>query len=134
MNKHVSDGPISRLRQRLINDMTTRRFRHERRMSTIWCMRRCGAPRSATICAMSGDGPHIASVEDVRWFQIMQQEAGVPAPTMNSIVAVLRLFFSHTLDRPGFPWVRASRLARENSGDPTGRLDLSRPKRVHSSL
>jgi site-specific recombinase XerD len=38
--------------------------------------------------------------EDLRRFQIEQQGAGVPAPTMNSIVAALRFFFNHTLDRP----------------------------------
>ncbi|MGQ2931007.1 MAG: tyrosine-type recombinase/integrase, partial [Sphingopyxis sp.] len=38
--------------------------------------------------------------EDVRQFQIEQQEAGVPAPTMNSIVSALRFLFTHTLDRP----------------------------------
>src|SRR3546814_6603984 len=30
----------------------------------------------------------------------LQQQAGVPAPTMNSIVGALRFFFTHTLDRP----------------------------------
>jgi len=38
--------------------------------------------------------------EELRRFQIEQQEAGVPVPTMNSIVAALRFFFTHTLDRP----------------------------------
>ena len=54
--------------------------------------------RFATWLARS---PHTATAEDIRRFQIEQQEAGVPAPTMNSIVAALRFFFTHTLDRPG---------------------------------
>lgn len=54
--------------------------------------------RFATWLARS---PHTATAEDVRRFQIEQREAGVPAPTMNSIVAALRFFFTHTLDRPG---------------------------------
>jgi integrase/recombinase XerD len=36
----------------------------------------------------------------VRRFQIEQRDAGVPAPTMNSIVSALRFFFTHTIDRP----------------------------------
>ena len=47
-----------------------------------------------------GRSPHTATAEDVRRFQIEQREAGVPAPTMNSIVAALRFLFTHTLDRP----------------------------------
>lgn len=47
-----------------------------------------------------GRSPHTATAEDLRQFQIEQQEAGVPVPTMNSIVAALRFFFTHTLDRP----------------------------------
>lgn len=44
--------------------------------------------------------PDTATTDDVRQFQIAQSEAGVPVPTMNSIVSALRLFFTHTLDRP----------------------------------
>ncbi|WP_293966921.1 phage integrase N-terminal SAM-like domain-containing protein [Sphingopyxis sp.] len=44
--------------------------------------------------------PHTATAEDIRQFQFEQLEAGVPAPTMNSIVGALRFFFTHTLDRP----------------------------------
>ena len=36
----------------------------------------------------------------MRLFQVEQRESGVPAPTMNSIVAALRFLFTHTLDRP----------------------------------
>ena len=49
---------------------------------------------------MAGALAHTATAEDVRRFQIEQQDAGVPVPTMNSIVAALRFFFTHTLDRP----------------------------------
>ena len=36
----------------------------------------------------------------MRRFQIEQGDAGVPTPTMNSIVSALRFFFTHTIDRP----------------------------------
>jgi hypothetical protein len=35
-----------------------------------------------------------------RRFQIEQRDAGVPTPTMNSIVSALQFFFTHTIDRP----------------------------------
>jgi len=36
----------------------------------------------------------------VRRFQVEQNDAGVPVPSMNSVVSALRFFFTHTLDRP----------------------------------
>jgi integrase/recombinase XerD len=92
MNELVPVGPISPLRQRLIDDMTMRRFSRETQRNYI---RDVG--RFAT---WLGRSPHTATAEDVRQFQIEQQEAGVPAPTMNSIVVALRFLFNHTLDRP----------------------------------
>ena len=44
--------------------------------------------------------PDTATADDVRRFQIEQRDAGVPTPTMNSIVSALRFFFTHTIDRP----------------------------------
>lgn len=84
--------PVSPLRQRLIDDMTMRRFSRETQRNYL---RDVG--RFAT---WLGRSPHTATAEDLRRFQIEQQEAGVPVPTMNSIVAALRFFFTHTLDRP----------------------------------
>ena len=55
-----------------------------------------------------GRSPGTATAEDLRRFQVEQREAGVPVPTMNSIVAALRFFFTHTLDRPDL----ARRLVR----------------------
>src|SRR3546814_2134132 len=92
MNELIQIGPISPLRQRLIDDMAFRRFTQETQRGYL---RDVG--RFAT---WLGRSPHTASAEDIRHFQIEQQQAGVPAPTMNSIVAALRFFFTHTLDRP----------------------------------
>ncbi len=85
-------APISTLRQRLIDDMTMRRFSRETQRNYI---RDVG--RFATFL---GRSPGTATAEDLRRFQVEQREAGVPVPTMNSIVAALRFFFTHTLDRP----------------------------------
>ena len=92
MNDLVPVLAISPLRQRLIDDMTLRRFSRETQRNYI---RDVG--RFAT---WLGRSPHTATAEDIRLFQIEQRDAGVPAPTMNSIVAALRFFFTHTLDRP----------------------------------
>src|ERR1700744_2554590 len=86
------DCPISPLRQRLIDDMNVRRFSSETQRNYI---RDVG--RFATFLRRS---PDTATADDVRRFQIEQRDAGVPTPTMNSIVSALRFFFTHTIDRP----------------------------------
>jgi hypothetical protein len=75
MNELIPVGPVSPLRQRLIDDMTMRRFSRETQRNYI---RDVG--RFAT---WLGRSPHTAIAEDLRRFQIEQQEAGVPVPTMN---------------------------------------------------
>ncbi|WP_170003090.1 tyrosine-type recombinase/integrase [Pseudopontixanthobacter vadosimaris] len=93
-------APVSPLRQRLIDDMNMRHFSRETQRNYI---RDVG--RFATFL---GRPPDTATAEDLRRFQIEQREAGMPVPTMNSIVAALRFFFTHTLDRPDL----ARRLVR----------------------
>ncbi|MBF0864334.1 MAG: tyrosine-type recombinase/integrase [Gluconobacter potus] len=92
MTELISVGAISPLRQRLIDDMTMRGFSRETQRNYI---RDVG--RFATHL---GRSPHTATAEEVRQFQIEQHEAGLPIPTMNSIVSALRFFFTYTLDRP----------------------------------
>lgn len=92
MNMLVMTAPVSSLRQRLIDDMTMRRFSRATQRNYI---RDIG--RFATFL---GRPPDTATAQDLRRFQITQQDAGVPVPTMNSIVSALRFFFIHTLDRP----------------------------------
>jgi site-specific recombinase XerD len=84
--------PISPLRRRLIEDMNMRRFSRATQRNYI---RDVG--RLATFLRRP---PDTATADDVRRFQVEQRDAGLPAPTMNSIVAALRFFFTHTLDRP----------------------------------
>jgi site-specific recombinase XerD len=92
MTISVPATAISPLRQRLIDDMSMRRFSAATERNYI---RDVG--RFATFL---GRPPDTATAEDLRRFQVDQQESGVPVPTMNSIVAALRFFFTHTLDRP----------------------------------
>src|SRR3984885_13962570 len=92
MNETIRTAAISPLRQRLIDDMNMRRFSRETQRNHL---RDVG--RFATFL---GRSPDTATVDDVRQFQIEQREAGVPTPTMNSIVSALRFFFTQTIDRP----------------------------------
>ena len=88
----VLDAPVSPLRQRLIDDMTMRRFSRETQRNYI---RDVG--RFATFL---GRSPDAATADDLRRFQVEQRDAGVPVPTVNSIVSALRFFYTHTIDRP----------------------------------
>ena len=92
MDETIRTAAISPLRQRLIDDMNMRRFSRATQHNYI---RDVG--RFATFL---GRSPDTATADDVRRFQIEQCDAGVPTPTMNSIVSALRFFFTHTIDRP----------------------------------
>jgi integrase/recombinase XerD len=100
MDVHVPAVPVSPLRQRLIDDMTMRRFSQETQRNYIRDVGR--------FASFLGRPPDTATTEDLRRFQVDQREAGVPVPTMNSIVSALRFFFTQTLDRPDL----ARRLVR----------------------
>ena len=94
------DTPVSPLRQRLIDDMNMRRFSRETQRNYLRDIGR--------LATFLGRSPDTATTDDLRRFQIEQQEDGVPVPTMNSIVSALRFFFTQTLDRPDL----ARRLVR----------------------
>ena len=88
MDESVRTAAISPLRQRLIDGMNMRRFSRETQRNYI---RDVG--RFATFL---GRSPGMATADDVRRFQVEQRDAGVPTPTMNSIVSALRFFFTQT--------------------------------------
>ncbi|WP_181149635.1 tyrosine-type recombinase/integrase [Ensifer aridi] len=92
MSHSVLDAPISPLRQRLIDDMNMRRFSRETQRNYLRDIGR--------LATFLGRSPDTATSDDLRRFQIEQQQDGVPVPTMNSIVSALRFFFTHTVDRP----------------------------------
>src|SRR5258708_26341213 len=92
MDESLPATTISPLRQRLIDDMTIRRFSPETQRNYI---RDVG--RFATFL---GRRPDTATAEDLRRFQIDQRDTGVPTPTLNTILAALRVFFTHSHDRP----------------------------------
>ena len=129
MNELAPVSPVSPLRQRLIDDMTVRHFNHETQRNYL---RDVG--RFAT---WLGRSPHTAVAEDLRRFQIEQQGAGVPAPTMNSIVAALRFFFNHTLDRPAAGCLAAVSMLRrthDRHRDLRAPLSASRSASQHQRI
>lgn len=69
MNELVQIGPISPLRQRLLDDMALRRFGLETQRNYLRDVSR--------FATWLGRSPHTASAEDVRQFQFEQHEAGV---------------------------------------------------------
>ena len=83
---------ISPLRQRLIDDMILRRFSGATQRNYIRDVRR--------FATFLGRRPDTATADDLRRFQVEQREAGVPVPTMNSIVSALRFLFTRRSTGP----------------------------------
>jgi integrase/recombinase XerD len=86
------DKPISRLRRRMIEDMTARRFKEKVQKDYIRHVRR--------FAAFLGRSPDSATSEDVRRFQLHMAEQRIGVPTINSAIAAPRFFFNVTLERP----------------------------------
>ena len=87
----MTDKIIGPLQQRMIEDMSLRRFGEKTQKDYI------RAVKNLTI--FLGRSPNTASNEDLRLFQLHLAENHVGAPTMNSTVSALRFFFTVTLDR-----------------------------------
>jgi site-specific recombinase XerD len=92
MTTPLPNTPVSPLRQKLIDDMNMRHFSVATQRNYIRDV--------ARFASFLRRPPDTATTEDVRQFQLAQSEAGVPVPTMNSVVSALRFFFTNTLDRP----------------------------------
>ena len=99
----MSDKPISPLRQRMIDDMTARRFKEKVQKDYVLHVR--------TFAAFLGRSPDRAASEDLRRFQLHMAKQQIGAPTINSAIAALRFFFIVTLERPDL--VRPLRIVTE---------------------
>ena len=86
------DKPISPLHQRMIDDMTARRFSE--------ATRRDYARHIRNFEAFLGRSPETATCEDLRDYQLHVAEQRIGAATVNSAVSALRFFFNVTLERP----------------------------------
>jgi len=87
----MSEKPISPLRQRMLEDMSVRRFMLDTQREYIRAVKK--------LAAFLGRSPDTATAEDLRAFQVYLTEAGANPPTINATVTSLRFFFKVTLDR-----------------------------------
>jgi site-specific recombinase XerD len=86
------ERPVSALRRRMLEDMAMRGLREATQRDYIRFVQ--------SFAAFLGRSPDIATIEDVRRFQVHQAETGVQPPTINGSVSALRFLFTVTLDRP----------------------------------
>jgi integrase/recombinase XerD len=87
----MTDEAMSPLRQRMIEDMTIRKFAPKTQRDYV--------QRVKNFAAFLGRSPDTASFEDVRRYQLHLAESGVGVPTINQTVSTLRFFFKVTLKR-----------------------------------
>jgi integrase/recombinase XerD len=99
----MSEKPVSPLRQRMIDDMTARRFKEKVQKDYVRHMR--------NFAVFLGRSPDTATSEDLRRFQLHMAKQQIGAPTINSAIAALRFFFMVTLERPDL--VRPLRIVTE---------------------
>ena len=88
----MTDKAISPLRQRMIEDMTIRKFAPKTQHDYL--------QRVKNFTAYLGRSPDTASSEDLRRYQLHLTASGVGIPTLNQTVSTLRFFFKVTLGRP----------------------------------
>ena len=86
------DKPNSPLRQRMIEDMTSRRFKEKVQKDYLRHVR--------NFAVFLDRSPDAATAEDVRLYQLHLAEQKIGAPSINAAVAALRFFFNVTLERP----------------------------------
>jgi site-specific recombinase XerD len=97
----MSDKPISPLRQRMIDDMTARRFSEATQKDYVRNVRN----------AFLGRSPDTATSDDLRRFQLHMAQQQVSPWSINAAIAALRFFFTVTLERPDL--VRPLRIVNE---------------------
>ena len=87
----MTDRAISPLRQRMIEDMTIRKFAPKTQHDYV--------QRVKHFAVFLGRSPDTASFEDVRRYQLHLATSGAGVPTLNQSVSTLRFFFKITLGR-----------------------------------
>ncbi len=88
----MPDKPISPLRQRMIDDMTARRFGEH--------AQRDYARAVKNFTAFLGRAPDKASAEDLRRYQLHLSKQHISPATINQACTALRFFFKITLEKP----------------------------------
>ncbi len=88
----MSDKPISPLRQRMIDDMTARRFTEDTQRDYLRHVR--------NFTAFLGCSSDAATSEDLRRYQLHLAKQEIGPGSINAAGTALRLFFKVTLERP----------------------------------
>jgi integrase/recombinase XerD len=88
----MTDKAISPLRQRMIEDMTIRKFAAKTQHDYV--------QRVKNFAAYLGRSPDTANFEDLRRYQLYLAASGAGVPTLNQTISTLRFFFKVTLGRP----------------------------------
>ena len=88
----MTDKAISPLRQRMIEDMTIRKFVPKTQHDYL--------QRVKNFAAYLGRSPDTANFEDLRRYQLHLAASGAGVPTLNQTLSTLRFFFKVTLGRP----------------------------------
>jgi len=91
----MSEKPISRLRQRMIDDMAARRFKEKVQKDYVRHVR--------TFAAFLGRSPDTATSEDLRLFQVHLAQQQIGAPTINAAIAALLFHRDARTARPRPP-------------------------------
>jgi len=99
----MSKKPISPLRQRLIDDITARRFSEDTKKDYVRNVRK--------FADFLGRSPNTATSEDLRRFQLHMAQQQVGPSTINAAITALRFFFAVTLEKPDL--VRPLRIVTE---------------------
>src|SRR5208337_3613750 len=92
----MSDKPISPLRQRMIDDMTARRFSEDTQRDYVRNVR--------NLTAFLGRSPDTATSEDLRRFQLHMAQHQVSPSSINAAIAALRFFFTVTSLTRAWTW------------------------------
>ncbi len=88
----MPDKPISPVRQRMIDDMTARRFTEDTQRDYVRAVR--------NFTAFLGRSPDKASAEDLRRYQLHLAKQHIGPASINSACTALRFFFKITLEKP----------------------------------
>ena len=99
----MSNKPVSPLRQRLIDDMTARRFKEKVQKDYVRHVR--------DFTVFLGRSPDTATSDELRRYQLHMAQQQVSAYSINAAIAGLRFFLTVTLERPDL--VRPLRIVAE---------------------
>ena len=88
----MPEKAISPLRQRLIDDLTARRYGEKVQKANVRHVRR--------FATFLGRSPDTATSDDLRRFQLHLAQQPISPGSINAAIAALRFFFTMTLERP----------------------------------